>query len=730
MELSELSAYAKERYSIEEQHKWADFPGFSVLCHPRSGKWLALLMRQWDTDLGEEIQRCDLKCGQQVLRSCRKSYLTSPVRMKGEKWVGIVFSDETEQDVIFRLFDRAVAFEEQHGYTIILDNKPSDYSSKYQDTVTPVQPREAIYQDTVTPVQPREAIYQDTVTPVQPREAIYQGTVIPVQPREVIYRDTVLPAPGDRERRQLSERQAVPERIRQMQHLYRYGRESMEAKAENFFRQGMYMQDYEDDAPWPGEFVCYFPTYHDLTTKQLRGYFSWRTKVRRGDYQPVSASAAYIYVYELLNGIGTSSAIESLERLKEFEKGFVDSGIGDNRIRKNLQRWCMDFAIVHQLAPDIVREYVDPEKLGVDEALEKLKNPDKYPDEEVFDALGRFGDKRFVNSPVIQKEKDRGRHLFAQAWRNASAQYVKGEDNLFALCFGKKISRRWYPFANAVYFWREKPGEITCAINACRAYRCRQGQWMSDSYESLGFNRTLFKGFLHQTDLMLRRYLASGHYLREKPEDAWAIPYVNMVIEEDRRAVLEASKPVIKIDLSGLDKIRRDALVTQESLLAEEFMPESVLDTSVSEQSEQTAMLTSRSAEPEQAAAFTSSTAEPEQTATYASSPARSEQAAEAADVLAQAEMTSTSSETVCGQPETDKGMLLTGLQSRILQELAKGGTAEQILRQEHLLASIVADDINEALLDEFGDIVIQCEDGKLSIVDDYREDIETLLSL
>ena len=30
MELSELITYAKEKYGIEEQHKWADFPGFSI----------------------------------------------------------------------------------------------------------------------------------------------------------------------------------------------------------------------------------------------------------------------------------------------------------------------------------------------------------------------------------------------------------------------------------------------------------------------------------------------------------------------------------------------------------------------------------------------------------------------------------------------------------------------------------------------------------------------------
>ena len=63
LELSELTAYAKEKYQIQEQRKWPELPGLSVLADPETGKWAALLMRQWDEESGSEIQRCDIKCG-------------------------------------------------------------------------------------------------------------------------------------------------------------------------------------------------------------------------------------------------------------------------------------------------------------------------------------------------------------------------------------------------------------------------------------------------------------------------------------------------------------------------------------------------------------------------------------------------------------------------------------------------------------------------------------------
>ena len=95
MELSELTAYAEEKYHIQELHKWADFPGFSVLVHPHTGKWVALLMRQWDTDSGVEIQRCDVKCGREGLKELAAPYLTQTFRMKGEKRFAVAIDART-----------------------------------------------------------------------------------------------------------------------------------------------------------------------------------------------------------------------------------------------------------------------------------------------------------------------------------------------------------------------------------------------------------------------------------------------------------------------------------------------------------------------------------------------------------------------------------------------------------------------------------------------------------
>ena len=43
-------------------------------------------------------------------------------------------------------------------------------------------------------------------------------------------------------------------------------------------------------------------------------------------------------------------------------------------------------------------------------------------------------------------------------------------------------------------------------------------------------------------------------------------------------------------------------------------------------------------------------------------------------------------------------------------------------------MPSLEADAINEAFLEEIGDTVLLCEDDKLFLVDDYREDLERIL--
>ena len=614
MRLEDLIAYAKEKYQIEEEHKWVDFPGFSVLRHPATGKWIALLMRQWDMDSGREIQRCDLKCGGESGLHLHKSFLHAPVRMRGEAWIDIDFGDDTERDLVFRLLDRAVSLGRSHGATIVLPSKTPEEQGPYRETALP-----------------------------------FAGSVY--QP----------------------EKELVPERLRQLRRSFVYGGESRESRAKNFCRQALLMQDYEDDFPWTGDLVCYFPSYQDLNTRQLRGYFTWRTKLRQGDVQPIPASAAYLYVYELLNGVGAATPEESLRKLAAFQRDFIDSGVGDKRMGPNLRRWMLEYAVLQDLSPELAREAADPKLLERDEALSALRFPEIHTNKEIFAALCYFGGKKLENSPVLAEDPERGQRLFCEAWTEAS-KYVWQEQDLFTLCFGRRASTPWYPLANALYYQRQSQPDRVYLLSDCRCFRCRKGRWTEESYPKTPVDKSRFQGFLHETDALLRRYLKTGRFLRENPADEWARPYIDAVIRADRKAVLEAARPKITIDLSGLEQIRRDADETRESLLTPEEM----------EEDRESVTALNREEKQE------------------AGSPEITEELA----------------------PE----LPLDQVQIRILRSLLSGEDPAALIRSRHLMASVVADGINEALFDLIGDTVLLCEGDRLFLVDDYTEDLEQIL--
>lgn len=644
MELSELTAYAEEKFHIREQRKWADFPGFSVLADPGTGKWAALLMRQWDFDTGTEIQRCDIRCGRQVLSEMKKPYLSLPYRMRGENWIGVRFDDGTDPEVVFRLFDRAVYSGHERGYTIVLDQNAGKDGGPYRVEA--------------------------------PRE------------NETVYRDVVLPPMGRRPGRTGP---LVPDRIRRMMKLYRRGDGSFQEKCRNFYRQGKFMEDYEDDVPWNEEYRHYFPTYHDLNIRQLRGYFTWRAGVRKGNYTPIALSLAYLYLYELLNGIGTGSPEEALQKMEEFAAGFLDSGMGDPGMAKNLRRWMVEYGVIHNVSPELVRRYADPATVENDRFLEILRNPETSTDEEIFSALCGLGGRKLEESPVIQKDGEKGRRLFAAVWRQVSETYSRDGRDFFASCFGERKVFSWYPLANAVY-WEERPHpDADYVLDGCRSYCCRNGTWKEVRYDRLYFNRSLIQGLLHAADLGLRRYLKTGRYLRRNPQEDWAEACVEAVLEAERREEMEAAKPKIAIDFSGLEQIRRDAAFTRDSLLTEE--EEDWAERRPEEQGGPAEKLKEPAGEQGGPAG------EPEELAGE-----------------------------LGGSAAEPKLPGLDGLHTRILLDLLEGKSPEAEMKAAHLMPSVAADRINEALFDEIGDNVLECDGDAITVVEDYREDILQML--
>jgi hypothetical protein len=673
MDISELTAYAEKKYHIGEVNRRTEMSGsrpvtrLSSLLHPRSGKPVALLIRYWDFELGDEAQFCDLKCGHASLLRSSEPWLTAPYRMKGADWVGVRFGADTQQETVFQLFDDAIKAGQAWGYTITLGSMLPSRESEYRDTPLPPpgsQPRREMPKKPEVEQLTLQGMIEKAVTAAA--DTLARIIRLDGSAPEAGYRDT--PLTGAR-----SAASKTPEKLREMRRLYDHRVHSFRDNCKNFYVQGKFMEDYEDDAPWNGELRLYYPSYHDLRLEQLRGYFTWRTALRRGDFRPITTSMAYIYVYELLNDIGAADAEDSLRKLREFEVGFLDSGIGDGEMRRNLRRWMLEKAVVSGLPPEKAREYADPDMLKRDAALAILREPKAHSDGEIFDALVTLGGRRLPQSPVVQGFGDEGKALFARVWRLAAAKHRQEGKTLFTLCFGGCRSHRWDPLANALYYQQEKPAAGTYELDETHSFSF-SGVWTEKCYQERSFNKKLLEGLLHETERQLRLYLDLGRRLQEKPEEAWAAPYAEAVIEEDRQVKAQAAKKRVVIDLGGLEQIRRDSLETRDSLLTEEDLREA----------EETAV-----------------------------EPAPAQAAPESA-VSAVAE----EAPPLPLEPEL-----------RALLDLAvRGKPAKGWLAETHRMPTVAVDAVNEALYDEIGDSVLEWDGNEITLVEDYREDVLRLL--
>ncbi len=687
MFLSELVAYATEKYDIIEDKKIEELFGFSVLTDSKSKLWIAVMLRKYDFKSKKELEFCDIKCGSDNIFDNMASYIDKPFGMKGEDWLGVKFDDTTDRAVIFELFDKAVIYNNQKGSTISLKTHTDVSSEKYDETAIRYEPDTYELQEEYieTPINFNRNMEKSKSLPkyqkntsnikINTNKAISKArdnTIIINQNtanKKIAskYNDTII----NFKDYAIDSERFIPNKIKQMMKLYRYGDHSFNQKVKNFYKQGKFMEDYEDDFSWNGEFHQYFPTYNDMNIRQLRGYFSWRSQVRKGNYQKISTSFAYLYLYELINRIGVSSYEEALSKMREFEIKFIESGIGDKRIQRDLRQWMLGIIVLQGIDPKIAKKYLSSEIIGKDESTLALLSPQNHSDEEIFNALCvHYGD-RLSTSAVIKKHGSYGVHLFAQVWRLTFEEYSEIGENLFEKCFGHRSTYRWYPFSNAIYMEYINPRWTSYELNECRKYIFKHASWHENSYHKMNFNRAIFCGLIHEADRKLRLYLKTGHPLTAKSDESWASAHVDKVIEIDRKEKLEEAKPKVSISFDNLDQIRKDALTTMDSLLSDEER-----------------------------------------------------------DIIEEVKKVDI---TIDDKPKSEVfenkyNIALEETELQIISLLLNDKSVDDIIAKKMSLPEVLADKINEVFFEEIGDNVVECDLGKITLIEDYRQDVERII--
>lgn len=340
---------------------------------------------------------------------------------------------------------------------------------------------------------------------------------------------------------------------------YRQSRESI------FVKQGKLLAGYEDDYVYDRRVTHYFPTYQSLTNPELRGYFSWRTKLRRGNLQKTSLTYAFLYIYELLNQIGVADPVDGYRKLTEFRDAY---GALDDGILPYLNLWLMDYVVYYNLDAGLL---ADTPQVRFNRGIAVLDSIQSRGDEEVIRAVKQLSPKWLERSKFYREYREDCDTVTVRVLRRMSAHYnARCKKTMVEQYFGSFSQYRVILFDAAVFHERQVEGSRQYMVDENYIYRCRNGLWSVQKYNCLPHSNGKLGDVLKAIDGVMRECYGYGRPIQYKLDTKWIL---KIIWEEARNLLTEkkaAEEKKITIDYSRLARIRSDAAVTRDRLMVEE----------------------------------------------------------------------------------------------------------------------------------------------------------------
>lgn len=336
-----------------------------------------------------------------------------------------------------------------------------------------------------------------------------------------------------------------------------------------FLKQAKLLADYEDDRDYPGSVLHYFPTYQSLTDPELRGYFAWRTRLRRGDLQKTSLTYVYLYLYELINQVGAADPLDGYRKLTAFRTAYAPL---DDRILPHLNRWLTDYVIYYDLEPALL---ADTPQAVFDRNLAVMEELPTRSPAEIMAAVKALspqwpGRSRFYaaypgdcDAVIVRVLRRIHEHCAARCKRSFPDQY-----------FGAPVTYPVRLFESAVFLDRANKRSREFALDSQCVYRCENGYWTVTKRFCTPRTGARLGDLLKTIDAVMREEYRYGHPIQQKTDTKWLLRLIRQEILDLLAEKEAAEKNKVTIDFSRLAKIRSDADVTREKLTVEEEQEE------------------------------------------------------------------------------------------------------------------------------------------------------------
>ena len=496
----------------------------------------------------------------------------------------------------------------------------------------------------------------------------------------------------------------VPEPIKQLREMQVTPQGRTWSEARLFFEQAKLLEDFEDHAPFVGQFISYYPTYRSMNDRQLRGYFTWRGNVRRGQIEDVSTSFAYVYIYELLMGIGAEPGAKAFEALETFYRAY--RAFDQASMDRNVRPWLVDYVVDHGLDPKLAEPYTDAahdKAISLLEGIDRaavLSAPPKGSRRAPFDfgTLGEAAAKladavdalstwRLKDSRLYKENPNDLAVVLLAVFIRLSRHYARTHNqSLVETLFGTHFPLRHLMYASAIHYEPAPHPDCVFELSATRRYTCKNGSWACDGYHDGGAKSAKLGDLARAVDRQLRAAIDFPAQLKDHAEPKYLVKMIDAEVA-DYLAYKEAHRPVVvDIDFSKLAQIRAAASVTQEALLVDEEREDA------------------SQAEGLEAAVFAEPPASAEPETATSPAPSGDDQ-----------------------QNARNDAFGLTEDERALVEALIAGRTAPGAKTS----ADLLVDAINEKLFDLIGDTVVEFgADGAPELIEDYADDVREALGL
>ena len=345
---------------------------------------------------------------------------------------------------------------------------------------------------------------------------------------------------------------------------------SWQSREAIFLKQARLLADFEDDCPFTGTLTRYYPTYQSLTDQELRGYFTWRARLRRGELEKAPLSFAFLYIYELLNQVGVGSAMEGYEKLTAFQDAY---GALDSGILSYLKRWLRDYVIYYGLDPALL---ANTPQVVMDRSIAVLDRIQEASPAAIMEALNQLPLRWLKRSKFCQQHKQEMEAVTVPVLRRVAAHCdTRCKRGFTAQYFGGVKKDFTWLFDAAVFCDPLRRTSYEYMVDQYTVYRCQNGRWLVEGFIFDGFQCSKMDDLLKAIDCNLRLKLDPKHPIKSSLDTKWIMKIIQEEIDAFVTARERSQPKKITLDRSQLAKIRRDAAITQEKLAIEdELEPE------------------------------------------------------------------------------------------------------------------------------------------------------------